>query len=297
MSYQSLPDDHVPDSVEVFLDSSIPISMRKGPLFRDRIRWLLARFEWKATCSYAKTEYGNVVLSKAVYALRQLKNRGSLDAVRDWAANVLNDAFHGAHRTWILNFFNQQFAGETDAERTEQATLWLSRTIKFGTRFVDAVADSPMKDGTGCYWAKQRAREHQGTLTWETPSCSRDLPRCRIHEFFVENRDKFMALKKRIDALPIEEKTDQLSNFAEVIGQANDDPECLLDYRSGCRLLADATIAVESAGCQSMFTMNVNESRVLAKELNQDLYLLPANPDNAPGTGIGFQKGGNAGSG
>jgi hypothetical protein len=65
-----------------------------------------------------------------------------------------------------------------------------------------------------------------------------------------------------------------------VIGQALDDPGMLLDYRSGCKRLADAIIAVDSKAYKSMFSQNVKESTLLTTVLGQAFYYLPASPDS-----------------
>ena len=53
----------------------------------------------------------------------------------------------------------------------------------------------------------------------------------------------------------------------------------LLDYRSGCKRLADAIIAVDSIGYKSFFSQNAKESEVLTKVLGQAFYYLPPNPE------------------
>ena len=65
----------------------------------------------------------------------------------------------------------------------------------------------------------------------------------RLDEFFDANRETFLHIKAAIDGLPENETTPQLRGFAEVIGEALDDPAFLLAYSPGCRKLADAIIA------------------------------------------------------
>jgi hypothetical protein len=94
----------------------------------------------------------------------------------------------------------------------------------------------------------------------------------------VDNRDVFAGIKQAIDRLEPEDRTKQLNEFSEVIGKALTDPAILLDYRTGCRRLADAIIAVDSIGYRSFFTQNVSESALLTNVLKQVLYYLPASP-------------------
>lgn len=114
---------------------------------------------------------------------------------------------------------------------------------------------------------------------WESPRCKRTQKRCRLDDFFEENRDVFSSIKNAIDALPPDKMTDELRGFSEVIEQALEDPPCLLDYHRGCKRLADAIIAVDSLDYRNMFTQNVFESQVLTEVLGQVLYYLPPNPE------------------
>ena len=88
---------------------------------------------------------------------------------------------------------------------------------------------------------------------------------CKVDEFFLEHRDTFLAIKTAIDGLEKELLTDELKQFSRVIGEAIDNPTILLNYRSGCRLLADALIAVDSRNYRNLATQNFKESQVLTK--------------------------------
>ena len=82
-----------------------------------------------------------------------------------------------------------------------------------------------------------------------------------------------------LDDLPEDAKSDQLRDFSEVIGLALEDPKSLLDYRQGCKRLADAIIAVDSVTYKNLFSQNITESELLTTVLGQAFYYLPANPD------------------
>ena len=101
-----------------------------------------------------------------------------------------------------------------------------------------------------------------------------------MDDFFVEHRETFMAIKKAIDGLDESMLTEELKQFSKVIAEAMHDPAILLNYRTGCRLLADALIAVDSRDYRNLATQNFKESQVLTKILGQSCYYLPNNPDH-----------------
>ncbi len=278
MPFEELSNQHTPNSTELFLDTSIHCCKLKGPLFQQRIEDVLRLFAWKGTSTYVKLEFGNVVLAQAEYYLRKLDSLGSLEKVLDFIGNVLPHALHRAKVTWSFNLLRQY--GQDDAECTERARLFLRRLMKLGVDFVEELCDRPLVNGTDCYWARRGVHQRRdGTLVWRAPKCTRSQKRCRLDAFFVENREVFETIKARIDELPEEKLSDQLRSFSAVIGEALNDPAMLLDYRTGCRRLADAIIAVDSQQYRSLFSQNVKESEVLTRVLRQTFYYLPPNPD------------------
>ena len=152
--------------------------------------------------------------------------------------------------------------------------------MKFGVAFVEERCDQPIENGTNCFWAKKGVHQRKdGRLVWKPPKCQRRLKQCRLDEFFVENKEVFRRIKEAIDGLTEDCRTDQLRAFSTVIGLAMSDPGVLLDYRTGCKRLADAIIAVDSKNYGNMFSQNEKESNVLTKLLGQTFYYLPPNPE------------------
>lgn len=276
MSFEKLNDQHVPASGEIFLDTSIHCSRLKGTPFRERIDSILSLFQWQSTSTYTLVEFGNVVLATAEYYLRKLDELKSLEKVRSHIGNVLQPQWHQQKITWAFNLLNE--FGKDDSECTERARLSLRRLMKTGLAFVEQQCDQPLANGTECYWAQRGVRQrNDGRLVWTSPKCSPDHKRCRVDDFFLDHLDTFKRIKTAIDGLPDDKLTKQLRGFSEVIGQAEKDPTVLLDYRTGCKRMADAIIAVESLPFRNFFSQNIAESEILTRVLEQTFYYLPPN--------------------
>lgn len=279
MSFENWTEDHKPKSMDVFLDTSIHCSQHKGSLFKGRIKSILGLFQWKSTSTYTKVEYGNVILARAEFYLKTLRRLRSLEATICWIDHVLRDSgANKAHKQWAGSLLRAE--SSDDIEATERATLSLQRMMKLGVGFVDAICDAPVQDGTRCHWAAKGVHKRRdGGLEWQTPNCKSCKKKCRVDEFFTENSEVFGRIKTMIDALPPADTSSQLMGFSEVIGEALIDPTCLLNYKTGCRRLADAIIAVESRSFKNFFSQNSAESSVLCQLLNQVFYYLPPNPE------------------
>jgi len=277
MSFVRLDDGHHPDSPEVFLDTSIHCCFLKGETLRPRLNWLLGLFSWKGASTYSKVEYGNVILAAAQYYLRKLRELESVRRLQEHISHVL-PPHQREKRTWAFSLV--QTLGRTEKDRTRRAEASLRRLLKLGTKAVDARCDSPLADGTSCHWGKTGLRRRRdGDYTWKTPNCRSSNRACNVDGFFVEHRQTFESIKREIDALEADMLTDELRQFSRVIGEALDNPSILLDYDHGCKLLADALIAVDSKGYRSFATQNYKESQVLTKVLGQRCYYLPNNPE------------------
>ena len=277
MSFVKLDDSHRPSSVEVFLDTSIQCCFHKGKTLLPRLTWLLKQFSWKGTSSYCLVEYGNVILANAEYYLRKLHELNSVARVLEDVSHVLLPQ-HREKRTWAFSLIPT--LGKTEAERTRRAKASLRRLLKTGTKAVESRCRGALSDGTKCRWGRTGLQvRRNGEYVWKTPNCQPANKACNVDGFFTQNRTVFESIKKEIDGLSSDLLTEELRQFSEVIGKALADPSILLDYANGCRLLADAIIAVDSIGYKSFATQNFKESQVLTKVLGQRCYYVPNNPD------------------
>ena len=195
----------------------------KGTLFNERIADVFRRFQWKSTSTYAKVEFGNVVLAQAEYFLRKIDEFQSLEKTQDFIGNVLPHRLHSAKVTWSFNLL--KVFGANDAECTERARHSLRRLMKLGVGFVEQLSDRPLVNGTDCYWARSGVQKRSdGRLEWQTPICKRSKKRCRLDEFFTERREVFKRIKDTIDAMSEEEKTPSTPWFLGCNWSSSDRP-------------------------------------------------------------------------
>ena len=269
--------DHTPPEnlpSEVFLDTSIHLARLRSPAFQRRIDETLEHFARKGTSSYAKVEYGNNVLSVAAYLLDKLEKLGDLEALADHINNRLVPEYrdHRKKQLWFFNLLRKHF---NRPEATERAKLELRRLLRIGTDRVSSLCDET-RDGIACPHADQR-----GCRRWRRPQYCQDAhPRCRISEFFTENRALFCRIRDAILNEPVDARTAELDRFAGIIDQACKKPEILRDVQY-CLGLADAIISVDSQNYRSFFTENIKESRVLCRTLSQLLLYLKQDPMEA----------------
>ena len=257
---------------EVFLDTSIHVALHRSRAHRRTVVDTLAEFAWKGTGSYAKVEYGNVILSRVCYYLDKLRKLRSFEALRDHVTNVLQPKFrtHHGHQQWFSNLLQKLVDPTDDQEATARAEALLENLWEVGTAAVDGLVDE-VRDGIGCIFADQ-----SDSRRWQKPNrrCRASKAGCRLPRFFADNQETFVRIARAIRRLPEDRVTDQLQGFANAIDRACRNPEVLRDHRV-CRSFGDAILAVQSLGYTSFFTMNVAESDILCRELRQLLVYLP----------------------
>ncbi len=277
MSFEQLNESHEALSPEVFLDTSAHLCYLKRPV-RNRIIWLVSKFRWIGSSTYSRVEYGNNILSVAAYLLDKLRAGVNVPDLIEHVNHVLPPP-QFAKKTWTFSLLDVLAGTERDRTRLAQANL--RRILKFGVKAVDAVSDKPLRDGTQCHWGTTGLKHNRdGSFSWKHPNCTAANKCCNVDGFFIENRELFNQIKSAIDALNPDERTDQLQAFSEVIGRALIDPTTLLNYKTGCKLLADAIISVDSKDYRSFATQNYKESQVLTPVLGQACYYVPNNPEH-----------------
>jgi len=256
----------VTQSTEIFLDTSIHMAKHKGESFEKKIGDHLKKFKWLGTSSYTITEFGNNILKEVEYYLRCLQRFGSVKDMISHIANAL--PYHLKKKQWGLNLLLKYYGDDA-----ETAIASFETFMKYHKKR-PAIKCDDLVDGTGCYFAKNGVTQQKdGSLVWDRPKCRKNKRRCTIDDFFAEHKEQFILLAKHIEALPEEERTQQLEDFAKVIRLAESNPSELLSYNN-CKRLADALIAMDALSYKSFFTQNIKESKTLCNFFGQSLYYM-----------------------
>ncbi|MFO8007973.1 MAG: hypothetical protein R6V05_09565 [Candidatus Brocadiia bacterium] len=265
-----------PDGVELFYDTSVFYShLLKSEGVSELIEEVADAFRWRATSTYLKLEYGNTVLNYCVWLKRILRKKGFKGAL-EHVAEVL-PAFHRGRRIFGLHLLTK-YADRGGEDAAELAGAHLRRLIKTHLDAVSSYFDTPLEDGTGCYWAQKESHLAKDGKTWRQVKCKPEKRRCRIDTFFEENKEAFLRIRAAIGEL--QNPTAQLQDFAEIIDEAVEDSAILLDHRN-CRRFGDALIAMDGSGYRNVFSQNPKEYRVLCQALGQTFVCLPAHAERA----------------
>lgn len=265
------------DKISLFLDTSIPVSqIIKGDDFRKRIDYLLSQFRWLGISSYSQLEYGNRVLQECKYLINKLRELRSFARTKDWITNVLPQQWR-RKQIITLNLLNKIY-GNNDQECMERALYELTDLMEMGTDFVrncyTGKSVDEVRNGTQCYWVSRSLVRKEDGLHWVRPSCKKEIKRCNIDKLFQDNKGVFLSIVSAIGGL--NNPSQELVNFKNIIESALNDPTVLLDYEN-CKKLADAIIAVDSNGYNNFFSQNIAESQTLCQVMEQIFYYLPPN--------------------
>lgn len=267
-------DEWEPDRVELFYDTSVYYSLLlKSERVRELIDEVAQAFRWHATSTYVKLEYGNTVLNYCVW-LRRILNKKGFRGTLEHVNEVLPEQ-HRGRKMFALHLLTQ-YADEGGQDAKDLADAHLRRLVKLHLDAVTAYFDTPLEDGTGCYWAQKESHFARDGKTWRQVKCDPRKRRCRVDQFFEDNRQAFLRIKAAIDEL--ESPTSQLQAFSDTIDLAADDPTVLLDHRN-CRRFGDALIALDSRGYGNMFSQNPKEFHLLCRVMGQAFICLPPHPE------------------
>ena len=259
---ESLPPD-LPE--EIFLDTSVFCARLKHDALRGRVEETTGRFSFRGTSSYVLLEYGNVILKEVKYFRNQLRRGMSLGDLQYRIVHEIPQPYNGNKLKWFFGLLQTHF---NSPEAEERALLHMEEMLVVGTDEVRFLVDD-VRDGIECPWIEPSG-------DWKRPhDCHRRVDRCGIAEFFRENAAVFGKLKAACEQAVVDgqDATGQLSRFADLIAQAQDDASVLSDY-SACRQVGDALIAVQSQKYRCFLTQNFHDSRVLCRVLEQLLLEL-----------------------
>ncbi len=265
------------EPLDLFLDTSAQFNRQSlDSNVRRQIEELVSAARITASSTFGKLEFKLSFLQDLAYLHGKLRRLGSIPAVLQELSRLpapYHDRKLRRTLTHLARFYKDVPGG--DADTVDAILLYIETTALTFWDWYDESVDY-LTDGTGCVRSKEGPRFVRGYLDVTHKACRRTDIRCRIHRFFAENKSSFDRIAAEIDALPIREKTRELTVIRELIGQAVTDPTVLCDDRL-CRKFGDAIIGVDGKGFPAIATSNLREFATICKALEKKLQpLLPS---------------------
>jgi hypothetical protein len=139
---------------------------------------------------------------------------------------------------------------------------------------------SRVNEKSQCWCAQQPVLEKRQFTSYHfgTDHCSNSKGKCGINAFLGEHRVELKMLRDKLNLLDATSKTAELRNAETFLNAFLSGQN--VEAMNPCLTVGDLLIAMESAECKTMYTMNLKESRYLAKFLDQSLLYRPPNDAN-----------------
>jgi hypothetical protein len=186
---------------------------------------------------------------------------------------------HQRKRNISLDLLTTAFEGSDDAELADRAKRYLRTLIKYGLdEFEDGVGSVVRHAGCACARSPIDAKARNKQYDFGKDRCSKAGGSCRIGEFLIGHRQLIEKILGDLRALPVAEKTAELSKTEAFLVEYLDD---LGRSAEGdpCLNVGDLLIALESTGVAAFYTLNHRESVHLCRSVGQTLVYRPVNPE------------------
>jgi hypothetical protein len=265
----------VPQGSAIFLDTSIQIArFAHGPEIKAKINARIAEYDLPVSSEVVRLEFKRRFLKEAQYLLNQLNRLGSYQRVNRHVIDVL-PAAQNRKRNICLEMLGTILEGRSDADLTERAKRYLRTLIKFGLDdFEDTVKHIVRAAGCACARFPIKERKRAKDFDFGPEKCSSAGVSCGVVEFLGSRSAEIGRILDELRSIPSEEKTEELRRAEEFIGGFLSDPTSVPSY-DPCLKVGDLLIALESVGFDTFYTLNVKESKHLARRLDQVLIVRP----------------------
>ena len=269
----------MPTGTAIFPDTSIHIArLLREPEIKKIIEERLATYDLVVSSSVVIQEFKRRVIPEAIYLMNLLHSKGSIQKVRRHVTSVLPKQW-GRKKQICLEVLEEIFDGmDEDSDRTERAKRYLHLLIKHGVNHLQSKIGHVVQ-GTNCYLSKLPIKVKERYKRYEPieTKCSKVFPLCYVSDFLNENMDLCQKLLQRLSTL--QNKTKELESTLEFLQEFIANPEAI-HKKNPCYCVGDLLIALESNSIPDFYTMNYKESRFFCDVLDQNLIVLPNNPDN-----------------
>lgn len=266
----------------LFVDTSIQIARKAHrPEIKASIAARLAQHKDVRSGLVVRQEFKRRLLKEAAYLLRQLEERNSYEKVRRHVQGLQPQLLRKMKIG--LDLLATVDEADDDDDRSDRMRLMLRDLIANGVKVSEAHL-SFVNMASGCACAKQPIIERKPFhYDFGSDKCSKYGDRCGVQGFLESNRPLLALIHKTIAELPSEgpdRRTGELARAMEFIGAFLNNPASVSE-RNPCLEVGDLLIALETVGSATMYTMNLAESRHLARILGQSLVFRHPNSDRA----------------
>ncbi len=271
----------MPTGTAIFTDTSIHIArLLREPEIKKMIEQRLASYDLVVSSSVVVQEFKRRVMSDAIYLINQLNQRGSYQKVKRHIT-ILPDKWKRKQQICfgMLDEIFETVDKVDDSELTERAIRYLHTLIKHGiTNFKRKLGH--VIPGTECHLSKLPIKVKERYKRYEPieTKCSKVFPLCPVADFLKEKIDLCRQLLGYLSTLP--DKTKELESALSFLQEFISNPEAIHE-KNPCYCVGDLLIALESNKIPDFYTMNYKESKFFCDVLDQNLIVLPHNPDKS----------------
>ncbi len=265
----------------IFPDTSIHIArLLREPEIKKMIEQRLASYDLVVSSSVVVQEFKRRVMPEAIYLINQLNHRGSYQKVRRHVT-ILPDKWKRKRQICfgMLDEIFETVGNADDSELTERAKRYLHTLIKHGITYFKRKLGHVIP-GTECHLSKLPIKVKTRYKKYESieTKCSKVFPLCPVADFLKEKIELCKQILKYLSAL--KDKTKELESTLEFLRGIIDNPDTIHENEP-CYCVGDLLIALESNKIPDFYTMNYKESKFFCDVLDQDLIVLPHNPDKS----------------
>ncbi len=272
----------MPTRTVIFTDTSIQIAkLLREPEMKKIIERRLASYDFVVSSSVVVQEFKRRVIPEAIYLINQLNHRGSYQKVERHITHVLPDIMKRKRQICLGMLYTifESLGNADDSDLTERAIRYLHTLIKHGITYFKRKLDDVIP-GTVCQLSKLPIKVKVPYKKYDLveKKCSKVYPPCPVSDFLKEKKELCDQILKYLSTL--QDKTDELKSTHEFLQRIIDNPDTI-HKNEPCYCVGDFLIALESNNIPDFFTMNYKESKFFCDVLNQNLVVLPNNPDKS----------------
>jgi hypothetical protein len=263
---------------EIFLDTSIQIArFVHGPRTKRRIRDRLAAFNRTTTGLVARQEFRRRLLKEASYLLQLLETKDYLE-IRRHVQDVLPPQ-QTRKRNICLDMLAEVDEQDDESDRTDRLRLYLKTLLRDGLDEFDEGVSEVLGDSR-CACATQALKRRRNGRSWNlgTDKCSRLAQDCGIIDFIKSRGSQISVILDHLARLDASHKSEEIKRaeafLRDVLANPANTPS-----KEPCLTVGDALLALESAGVETVYTMNAKESQHFCRALSQTMIIRKPNPE------------------